>query len=385
MHFYIFLKKEKSNQHLGAKVIKKKRTGDKMYSRKHQNLIENDTQKQEFIKSRVKRGLTVSEIKNDFDREYGSNAPALSTVENWTAIFRAANRGQAYDPDSKFKMIAEKYLSFIEKGVQNGKSREKIKQELWKKYGKMSVSSNTIYNWFRRFKLVQETVNSTSETSNDKYLVLKSNSENQMTSNGESQIKIQTSDDECLLPAVEAKTRFRASTRGHACNSQLINKKCRELIENYVNRGKSFEEIKAKLRKRFRKMYICTRKIDKWFNQFKDAYEAQKSTNQTSNSDNPASTSNSESHGSSSSQSQVQNETPDYECLLPAVVNSSENVQNENNTNTQNNSNDQSQSKRVLLKETNVCEVRKREKKSNWYKFKWTNQDAIDRRELFPF
>ena len=133
-----------------------------------------------------------------------------------------------------------------------------------------------------------------------------------------------------------------------------------------------------------RKLYVSNvrHKINKWFYRFKNAFEAHKSTNQTTNSAIFASTSNSESHASSSSQHQVQNEPLDDECLLPALADISANVQNENNNNKQNTSNNQSPSNRDLLQETNVCEVTKSEIKSNWYKFKWTNLEAIDKREF---
>ena len=120
---------------------------------KYPTFIQNDREKQEFIKSRVVRGLTGIQIKRDIDREYGPNSHSISTVLRWINHFKAAARGSAYDPNMKAgKMMDEKYRQLIENGVYQSKSFLEIKTELWEKYGEMSVSRQSIYKWFNLFK-----------------------------------------------------------------------------------------------------------------------------------------------------------------------------------------------------------------------------------------
>ena len=80
-------------------------------------------------------------IKKEFDHyDVHSNR----SVERYTAQFKSAARGQSANLKMRRKLFDVKYRKFIENGTHQGKRVTQIKNELWKKYRRNSVSRSTI-------------------------------------------------------------------------------------------------------------------------------------------------------------------------------------------------------------------------------------------------
>lgn len=112
----------------------------------------------ELIKRRSIEGETAKSIKRELDQIYGPEVtPRLTCISTWSAYFKASARGKEYvsNPQAK-RSIDQKYRLFIEKGVYEGKRSREIQKELWAKYGRNSVSPNTIRSWFRQFTAVAD-------------------------------------------------------------------------------------------------------------------------------------------------------------------------------------------------------------------------------------
>lgn len=112
----------------------------------------------EFIKTQAMKGCSATFIKKELDIMYQHEAtPSRTSIDRWTAFYKASFRGSAFDPDSNLSsMINKKYRNVIEKGVNEGKHVSKISKRLWKRYGKESVSRQTISLWYKRFKCAHE-------------------------------------------------------------------------------------------------------------------------------------------------------------------------------------------------------------------------------------
>lgn len=108
----------------------------------------------ELVERRAIEGKTAKSIKKELDQIHGhAVVPGLSSISTWIARFKASARGKDYVTNLKVNRGVDiKYRTFIENGVNEGKSKAEIQEELWAKYGKKSVSPNTIRNWFFQFK-----------------------------------------------------------------------------------------------------------------------------------------------------------------------------------------------------------------------------------------
>ena len=122
--------------------------------------VEIKTEYKEFIKTEALKGYSGRRIKKELDRLYKNthkDVPSLSTVKKYTALFKAASTGHVSSTISPPKnIIDEKYRIFIENRVHQGKRGSHIVYELWNKYGKNSVSKNTVIAWVARIKAVSE-------------------------------------------------------------------------------------------------------------------------------------------------------------------------------------------------------------------------------------
>ena len=183
---------------------------------------------------------------------------------------------------------------------------------------------------------------------------------------------------------------FREAARGsvnalNSHSSRFIGEKYRKFIEKGMHQLKRLHEIEKELWGKYGKKSVSRTTINNWFHRFKVVVdEAAKSSNHQSSSeatssDNAVLESHTDRQTMVTHESRIKVEISDDECLSPALANSSTTIQIDNKQ-----KNSDRKSNLEIEKEINVCGVEKGEKKSNWYKFKWTNQEAIDRRE-FPF
>lgn len=98
--------------------------------------MEIHTEYQDFIKSRALKDYSSRRIKKEIDQFYSKShkdVPCKSSVEKYTARFKAAARGHVFNPKEPKNAIDEEYRTFIENGVNQGKRAAQIEDELWKK------------------------------------------------------------------------------------------------------------------------------------------------------------------------------------------------------------------------------------------------------------
>lgn len=289
--------------------------------------VEIKTEYKHFIESRALKGLSSGLIKKELDQIYKkkhNNVPSLRTVAQHSACFLAASQR-----NSTLPIIDEKYRTFIENRVNNGKCVGKIINDLFRKYGKNSVSERTIYSWAAYFKSRKDGLHAKSSNSDSV---------------------------EQNLTIVQNDT------------------KKQEFVKSRVLIGLSVPQIKRDFDLEYGSHPPSLSTVEAWTSRFRAA----SSGNVNANDSNLRESESKTDMTYSNVQPQIQNETSHDECLLSAVTRVSESFLIENSNNEQNihhSDNDLQQ------ESVNVCEVENNAKKSHWYKFKWTNQDAIDRRE----
>lgn len=371
------------------------------------------TEYKEFIKRRVLKGYSSTSIKKELDRFYKkthNDLPSICTVERYTAQFKAAARGHSVNPNTRKKTIDEKYLKFIENGVRQSKKYGKIRNELWQKYGMNSVSAIAVFNWIGRIKAALENNScenrSTSKSSNsnlsDQYPLLLQNDKKQEFLKSRIELGLTVSqikddfDREYGLNAPSLPSLYKWVARFKAAHSSKLNHSnsryviFRTFVEKGVHEGKTIQEIKRELWNKYGKMSVPRYTvIHYWFHRFKAIAEESSqssdypSTSGISNADRSDLESNSESDLIFNSQSRIKTETLEED--ERSVAKCSSTIQNDNIKNKQiNKSNCKSESNRGFEREkANVCQVKNNDKKRVWFKFKWTNQDAIARCESF--